>query len=110
MGGGRDPAVFGKSCMSFDPMRYMSDDAPEPFGFGAGPKSCLGKIFIQDVVLVVAEHFLLNGVRIEGEISKPGLKGWLGWDAATPEQWAADMKQLPTQHPTAPVMVQFIKT
>lgn len=109
VGAGRDPTVFGDACMTFDPGRFLNDEVPEPLGFGVGPKSCLGKGFLRDVVLMVAEHCLTNDLSIEGSVSKQGLKGWLGWDAATPEQWAADMKQLPTQHPAKPVMVRFVQ-
>ncbi|KAK5309549.1 hypothetical protein LTR70_010204, partial [Exophiala xenobiotica] len=104
VGGGRDPAVFGENCSSFDPLRYMNDDVPEPLGFGAGAKSCIGKNFVRDIVLLTGEHCLTSGWSMEGDISKAGLKAWLGWADAAPEKWEADMKQLPTQHPTAPVM------
>ncbi|KAK5952848.1 hypothetical protein OHC33_005967 [Knufia fluminis] len=109
VGAGRDPAVFGETCMSFDPSRYMKDAAPEPLGFGAGPKVCLGKNFLRDIALLTAETCLASGLSLEGEVSKPGLKAWLGWNEAPPEQWAADVKQLPTQHPTAPVLVRFVR-
>jgi len=107
VGGGRDSAVFGENCLSFDPTRYMSDNVPEPLGFGTGAKSCLGRDLVRDIVLLTAENCLANGWSMDGDVSKPGLKAWLGWDNAKPEQWAADMKQLPTQHPTDPVTVRF---
>lgn len=107
VGGGRDSAVFGESCSSFDPLRYMGDDVSEPLGFGAGAKSCLGKNFIRDIVLLTGEHCLTSGWSMEGDISEAGLKAWLGWADAAPEKWEADMKQLPTQHPAAPVLARF---
>lgn len=109
VGGGRDPAVYGEDCMTFDPTRYFSQDVADPLAFGAGPKHCLGKACMRDIVLQVAEHCVTSGLSIEGDVSRPGLRGWLGWQVATPEQWAADMKQLPTQHPSKPVQVRFIQ-
>lgn len=109
VGGGRDPTEFGEAYMTFDPTRYFSQDVPEPLAFGTGPKGCLGKSFMRDIALLVAEQCLTTGLSIEGDMSRPGLRGWLGWQDASPEQWAADMKQLPTQHPSKPVSVRFVQ-
>lgn len=109
VGAGRDAAVFGADCNSFKPARYINHDIPEPMGFGAGSKSCLGKDFIRQIAIHVAEHFLLNAVALNGVISAPGLKAWLGWGEASPEEWAAEIKQLPTQRPKTPVMIEFVK-
>lgn len=109
VGGGRDPEVFGDSYMSFQPDRYIHESVAEPLGFGLGAKSCLGKDLMRRIVLNTADVLLDQGICFEGQLSSPGLRGWLGWDDATPEQWAADMKQLPTQHPRKPIMVTIVK-
>ena len=109
VGAGRDLTIFGADCNLFNPSRYGDDSVPEPIGFGAGPKSCLGKDLVRQIVIHVGEHLLLKGIDMNGIISAPGLKAWLGWDEASPEEWAAEMKQLPTQRPKNPVMVEFVK-
>lgn len=109
VGGGRDPMAFGENCNSFQPGRYMDENIPEPLGFGAGSKSCLGKRLVREIALHIADYLLINHISLDGNISSPGLRAWLGWDKATTEQWAADLKQLPTQRPKDPVMVKFVK-
>lgn len=50
---------------------------------------------------------------MDGEIERPGVKGWLGWvknDSIDVQDWAKDMKQLPTQHPADPVFVRIHST
>lgn len=108
VGAGRDKLVFGETFLLFNPDRYP-EDVSEPIGFGVGAKSCLGKDLIQSIVTGVADTLLDNGIALNGQVSSPGLRGWLGWNEATPEQWAADLKQLPTQHPRKPVMVKVAK-
>ena len=109
VGGGRDPEVFGMTCNSFDPDRYINRDTRNPLGFGAGPKSCLGVAFVREVILLVAEWLLDNRTTMNDTEPRIGVRAWLGWEDASPKQWAADMKQLPTQHPSAPVIVSFVQ-
>ena len=109
VGGGRDPEVFGATCNSFDPHRYNNRNTVHPLGFGAGPKSCLGVAFVREVILLVAEWLLDHRTTMKGTEPRIGVRAWLGWEDASPKQWAADMKQLPTQHPSAPVIVSFVQ-
>ena len=123
VGAARDPAVFGKTADSFLPGRYnkTADDVaedPRPgFAFGAGPKSCLGETLMREVVTTVAKTCLgMNGgskVRVVLEASMEdvprGVQGWLGWQKGVkPEEWARDMKQLPTQRPVKGVTVKVV--
>lgn len=109
VGAGRDPTVFGENCDFFNAERYMVNAIPEPMGFGTGSKSCLGKHLVRQIVLQVAEHLVTNGISMRGNVSTPGLKAWLGWEKASPTEWAAEIKQLPTQRPKRPVNVEFTK-
>ncbi|KAI4225394.1 MAG: hypothetical protein L6R36_003936 [Xanthoria steineri] len=122
LGAGRDHAVFGETAESFVPGRYF--DAPlrqqEGFAFGAGAKTCLGKDLMRMVAAAVVESCLgpaqtsetstkLPMIDLKGDGGKIpiGVQGWLGWQPKVqPEDWARDMKQLPTQRPRKPVMVQ----
>ncbi|KAF2240556.1 cytochrome P450 [Trematosphaeria pertusa] len=114
VGGGRDPAAVGPTWDRFDPSRYHEDGrTPEGTAFGAGPKTCLGKNLVRGMALSVATTWLRMGLRVEGKITARGVRGWLGWernDAIRPEDWAADMKQLPTQRPSKPVMVRLVRS
>jgi len=96
VGGGRDPAAFGETCNRFQPERYLSGDIPSGFAFGAGPKACLGQNVTRQIVMSVAQICLGMRLSITGDVFSKGVRGWLSWDDATPEEWAADMKQLPT--------------
>lgn len=109
VGAGRDHSAFGKTFSSFDPTRYFDQDVPDPLAFGTGPKTCLGKSLIRDLALIVAEQFLANGLSMGGRVTRPGVRGWLGWQDASPEEWTSDMKQLPTQRPSQPIMVTFVQ-
>ena len=123
VGAARDPAIFGKTADSFLPGRYYktADDVavdPRPgFAFGAGPKSCLGETLMGEVVTTVAKTCLgMNGgskgrVVLEASMEDVprGVQGWLGWQKdVKPEEWARDMKQLPTQRPVKGVTVKVV--
>ena len=122
VGAARDPAVFGKTADSFFPKRYYNtaNGAEEPglgFAFGTGSKSCLGEGLMREVVTTVAKTYLgMNGgskagVVLEANIEDVprGVQGWLGWQKdVEPEEWARDMKQLPTQRPVKGVMVKVM--
>lgn len=113
VGSGRDPATFGASWDVFDPDRYLDTATPLSIAFGAGPKTCLGREWIHNIALAVAETCLQAGVGMEGHVAARGVRGWLGWepnDMIAPEDWARDMKQLPTQRPTEPVMVRVSRS
>ena len=109
VGAGRDPTAFGTSWDVFDGNRYMENKAPRGVAFGAGPKECLGREWVHDIAFGVAETCVELGIGMKGHVAARGVRGWLGWepnDAVTPEDWAHDMKQLPTQRPSEPVMVR----
>ena len=122
VGAARDPAVFGNTADSFLPERYYNtaDGAEDPkpgLAFGAGPKSCLGETLMREVVTTVAKTCLgMNGganggvdLKVTMEDVPRGVQGWLGWQKdVKPEEWARDMKQLPTQRPVKGVMVQVM--
>ena len=121
VGASRDPAVFGDTANSFLPHRYLQESGEriEGFAFGAGPKTCLGRDSMRQIATTVAKTCL--GLPDEETVvhqSAPiklgcpddnipeGARGWLGWQAdVKPEIWARDMKQLPTQRPTKPLIV-----
>ena len=121
-GAARDPAVFGKTADSFLSGRYhktadVADDPRPGFAFGAGPKSCLGETLMREVVATMAKTCLgMNGgskalVVLEASMNDVprGVQGWLGWQKdVKPEDWARDMKQLPTQRPIKGVMVKVL--
>ncbi|ORX98305.1 cytochrome P450 [Clohesyomyces aquaticus] len=112
VGAGRDPQVFGKKSDRFVPERYLtSEKAPEGFSFSTGSKTCIGKDLVRDICLAVATTMIESGVRLEGEVQAPGVRKWLGWsddDEVSLEDWGRDVKQLPTQHPSKPVMVRVV--
>ncbi|MDI1486557.1 MAG: hypothetical protein OHK93_005788 [Ramalina farinacea] len=121
VGASRDPAVFGDTAASFVPHRYLqeSGERTEGFAFGAGPKTCLGRDLMRQIAMTVAktclgladeetnvEHSTPIKLNCPGDSIPEGVRGWLGWQAdVKPEVWARDMKQLPTQRPTKPLMV-----
>ncbi|KAL9013298.1 MAG: hypothetical protein Q9173_002009 [Seirophora scorigena] len=123
VGAGRDPAAFGETADDFVPSRYYSAASSQHDGlaFGAGAKSCLGKDVIRMIVLAVVETCLgqshgansnnssantVIGLHAEGGELPAGVQGWLGWQPKVkPEEWARDIKQLPTQRPRKPIMV-----
>ncbi|KAJ9663958.1 hypothetical protein H2201_005440 [Coniosporium apollinis] len=113
VGGGRDPVTFGETWDRFVPDRYLDGNAADSMTFGAGPKTCLGRDLIRDLALKVATTLVDLGTRMDGEIERPGVRGWLGWvrnDSIDVQDWAKDMKQLPTQHPAEPVFVRIRST
>lgn len=124
VGAARDHALFGNTADSFLPERFYgfsegADSLKQGFAFGTGAKSCLGERLIREVVTTVAKTCLGTDsgskTRIElqcnaADIPK-GVQGWLGWQQdVTPEEWAKDMKQLPTQRPVKGLMVTIIHT
>lgn len=113
VGAGRDSAVFGSSWDVFDADRYLDSDTPQGVAFGAGPKTCLGREWVHSIALAVAETFLELGISMDGNVAARGVRGWLGWernDAVAPEDWGRDMKQLPTQRPSEPIMVRVSRS
>lgn len=109
VGGGRDPVAFGSTWDKFDPDRYTNRNVPEGLAFGSGGKICLGVDTIREIALTVAETSLRLKIRMEGDVTAQGVQGWLGWEpnsAVRLVDWANDMKQLPTQRPSKPVMVR----
>ncbi|OCL13374.1 cytochrome P450 [Glonium stellatum] len=107
VGGGRDPAAYGETFNRFLPERYISSDIPPGFAFGAGRKTCLGQSLTRQIVMSAAQACLDMRLTMAGNISSKGVRGWLGWDDATPEEWAVDMKQLPAQRPSKPIQVRI---
>ncbi|KAL8786736.1 MAG: hypothetical protein Q9195_008070 [Heterodermia aff. obscurata] len=125
VGAARDPAAFDLNAEPFSPWRYctpLSDkaEAKEGFAFGSGSKACLGKHLMREVILTVAKTCLGILPKSENqdkyvlhtnfEDIPPGVGAWLGWQADVgPEQWAKDMKQLPTQRPAKEIKVRMTK-
>ena len=125
VGAARDPATFGETADLFRPDRYFhssQDPSDVNFGlaFGMGPKSCLGEQLMREIVMTVASTCLAidahspepkPSIEIQGSVHDiaKGVQGWLGWQQnVKPEDWAKDMKQLPTQRPTKAVMVKLV--
>lgn len=117
-GANRDPAVYGQQHEDLEllrPIRFhgkiRSDhQLPAPFAFGAGAKSCLGEPFVRAIASTVYDVFASSGLELHGSVEDTGVRGWLGWEVASPEQWAKGMKQLPTQRPAKEVMVEMRRT
>lgn len=115
LGAGRDGKVFGATADQFDPHRLIDAQdttSAHPLAFSEGPKRCLGQHLVRDICITVAETMLDTGVKFVGDISAAGVRAWLGWDSARevgPQEWARDMKQLPTQRPSRPVMVKIVQ-
>lgn len=108
VGGGRDPQAFGDSWGSFVPGRFLdTPDMDSGLAFSASSKSCLGKDLVREICVSVANAMLEAGLSLKGEIAANGVRAWLGWREAKPEDWARDMKQLPTQRPTKPILVML---
>ena len=112
VGGGRDKTIFGKSFDRYDPDRYLDPELPKGFAFGSGVKSCLGLDVIRGIAIQCAASFDSMGLILSGTVSAKGVRAWLGWepeDSLDLEDWASDVKQIPTQHPAQPVFVQIEK-
>ena len=128
VGAARDPGVFGDTADSFVPLRYVNlslqeRSNQEGFAFGAGTKICLGRDLMRTVAMTLVETCLgleigaaENGVSAESLVifakdvaTMPlGVQAWLGWQSnVKPEDWANDMKQLPTQRPRRPITVEI---
>ena len=112
VGGGRDENTFGKSCDIYDPDRYVNPELPKGFAFGSGAKSCLGIEVIRGIATQCAASFDDMSLKLSGTVSAKGVRAWLGWqseDSLDLEDWASDVKQIPTQHPAQPVLVRIEK-
>ena len=125
VGAARDPMAFDTTAATFTPSRYctsLSDEAEvkEGFAFGAGYKTCLGKHLMREVILTVAktclgalpssEHSVKYVLHTNIDNIPPGVRAWLGWQPEVgPEQWAKDMKQLPTQRPAKEIKVRITR-
>lgn len=125
VGAARDPIIFGKDAESFNPPSTGNQgyDTPKEdgFAFGAGSKSCLGKGLIEKIAVIALEtcldvgraHVLGKGtplvsISADKDTIPRGVRAWLGWERdVTAEEWARDMKQLPTQRPSKPIMVKM---
>lgn len=113
VGAGRDPKTYGPDCEQFRPSRYARGEVPESFAFGSGPKTCLGRAFMHEVICQILHTFIEEGVTTSSVsgLEPEGVRAWLGWseEPVSPDVWASDVKQLPTQHPTKPIMVSYSK-
>ncbi|KAL8833657.1 MAG: hypothetical protein Q9170_004143 [Blastenia crenularia] len=122
VGAGRDPSEFAQTAENFVSDRYLgADTSPsEGLAFGSGPKACLGRDLMRIVATTVVEVCLgqvqdakpnenseTTTISLQENTDLPaGVQGWLGWKAKIkPEDWARDMKQLPTQRPRKPILV-----
>jgi cytochrome P450 len=113
VGGGRDPSAYGSSWDMFDPNRYLDKGMPPGVAYGAGPKTCLGRDAIREIALTVAQTFMRLGIGMQGNVESRGVRGWLGWEpnnSVSPADWAQDMKQLPTQRPSDPIMIRVSRS
>ena len=125
VGAARDPVAFDRTPATFTPRRYCSSlsdkaEVKEGFAFGAGSKTCLGKHLMREVIVSVAKTCLGILPRSENQDKyilhtsfddiSPGVGAWLGWQPdVRPEQWAKDMKQLPTQRPVKEIKVRITR-
>ncbi|KAI4706808.1 hypothetical protein J4E89_008504 [Alternaria sp. Ai002NY15] len=75
VGGGRDRSTYGSTWDVFDPDRYLDKGLAPGVAYGAGPKTCLGRDAIREIVLAVAETFLRLGIQIDGKIKPHGVRG-----------------------------------
>ncbi|KAL9005223.1 MAG: hypothetical protein Q9188_001983 [Gyalolechia gomerana] len=124
VGAGRDSAEFGETAEDFVSDRFLGESPQrEGLAFGAGPKTCLGKDLMRTVALEMVETFLEQAhgaakddssedtlIRLCGDRDNlpAGVQGWLGWQPKVkPEEWARDMKQLPTQRPRKPIFINL---
>ena len=125
VGAARDPATFGSTAETFIPERYYNADSGgkernQGFAFGDGWKACLGGDLMRDIAMTVAktcigilpqdsDSDIKLDIQADVESIPRGVQGWLGWQTdVSPEEWARDMKQLPTQRPVKPVNVRVM--
>jgi len=100
VGASRDPSAYPHKPDLFIPERFMDPTTPDGFAFGVGPKSCLGKYLVRDIIRIVAGTLLDSNITLSGTIEMTGVRGWLGWEEGVKaDSWAKDMKQLPSQRP-----------
>lgn len=123
VGAARDPAMFGSTANTFVPERYYNSTSNEDgtkhgFAFGDGPKACLGACLMREIAMTVGKTYIGTNpgptmrldIQAHAEDIPRGVQGWLGWQAdVRPEEWARDMKQLPTQRPTKAVNVKIVQ-
>lgn len=126
VGASRDPAIFGSTAETFAPERYYNsptanDETRQGFAFGDGPKTCLGAALMREVAMTVAKtsigilpHDSGSDMNLDIQANPAhiprGVQGWLGWQAdVRPEEWARDIKQLPTQRPVKAVKVKIVR-
>lgn len=114
VGGGRDELAFGRDCARFQPDRFLNpaQAAPFPLAFSVGNKQCLGQDLVREICVQTAQIMLRNDLRLIAENPPRGVRAWLGWDGSEDidaTDWARDMKQLPTQRPTKPILVRLIR-
>ena len=114
VGAGRDPSAFGHGWARFQPDRFLNpaQRPPCPLAFSLGDKQCLGQDLVREICVQTAQIMLRGDLRLVGEIPPSGVRAWLGWEGSEDvdvEDWAKDMKQLPTQRPAKPVMVRLLR-
>ena len=126
VGASRDPARHPGTEDKFLPDRHYNPnnnshtDVQPSFAFGAGPKTCLGEHLMRDIVTTVAKICLGSDsvsptsrpsieIQSNGQNIPKGVQAWLGWQQGMrAEDWAKDMKQLPTQRPAKPMVVKIV--
>ncbi|XP_046386247.1 cytochrome P450 26A1-like [Ischnura elegans] len=100
----REPDLFPRPD-EFDPLRWTTcnaGDEDKMFTFGGGSRGCLGKNMILDILMVIAEAFM---VKFDWDIvgSSPGI---LGFSLSNPSSGSSSpikMKSLPITRPKAPL-------
>lgn len=109
-GAGRDSSAY-ESADKFVPERHLwSEGKTTGFAFGSGPKGCLGKPVVREIMTTIVETILNSDIRLEGSVDAEGVRGWLGWDTGVgAEAFARDLKQLPCQRPKKPVHVRVLR-
>lgn len=110
VGAGRDAGAYGDTAGQFVPERFMSS-CPPSVAFSIGGKTCLGQSLVRDICLAVAGTMLEDKIGIEGTLERGGVRAWLGWEEGVDvEEWARDMKQLPTQRPARAVKMRIVRS
>lgn len=108
-GSNRDKSVYGADADLFKAERYRPghDHPPPPIAFGTGSKTCLGQAFTRTAAIAVLKAFQRYRLDLETQTLPAGVRGWLGWSVASPEEWARDVKQLPTQRPSRAILASL---